>query len=417
MTTAPGEQTDAEGPFAGRLRRAGELVAAGRLPEAESEITGALETSPQDLRALKLLALVRFKLGRLAEAREVYRAALDVAPEDATVRLNLGLIALKLDWFEEAVTELEAATRLRPQDDRAWSYLGYAYARVGAHARAAEAFRRAGQHELAAEMDRAGAASSPAPSVAAPAAPGADALPPAGSVEIAPLSEFVVSRLLRVEDEPVSWAGAGVLRLHGGPDLHVRHSALLAARGPAQVASAGRRVRGRVTSDLLGSPGDPFVRCAGGAEVWICSPRGRAMVVLALDQDVLYLREDRVLGFEGELAWESGRVPWDDTPLLQFRGGGRVVLACGRDEVLALPVGEGAPLEVTGARLIGWIGRVVAHSVPLAEGERAPRIACEGEGVLLLSRHGEPAQPDHEPAQPDHDGEGAPHPGGAGLHR
>src|SRR6185369_16864711 len=104
--TEPAEPREQD--FARHLRRAGELIGAQRLPEGELEILKALALSPRDLRALKLLALVRFKLGRLAEAREVYRTAHEVAPEDAAVRLNLGLIALKLDWFEEAISELES---------------------------------------------------------------------------------------------------------------------------------------------------------------------------------------------------------------------------------------------------------------------------------------------------------------------
>jgi len=79
-----------------QLRRASELVSAQRLPEAEAELLGAQRVSPRDLRVLKLLALVRFKLGRLAEAGQIYREAAQVAPEDPAVRLNLGLIALKL---------------------------------------------------------------------------------------------------------------------------------------------------------------------------------------------------------------------------------------------------------------------------------------------------------------------------------
>jgi len=127
---------------------------AQRLPEAELQLLRAQADAPHDLRVLKLLALVRFKLGRLAEARQIYREAAQIAPEDAAIRLNLGLIALKLDWFDEAVTELETTVRLHPDDRRAWSYLGNACARTGARGQAAAAFRRAGQHELAAEMER-----------------------------------------------------------------------------------------------------------------------------------------------------------------------------------------------------------------------------------------------------------------------
>lgn len=103
--TALAEPSPEEQALVARLRRTSELVTAQRLPEAESELLVAQGLSPRDLRVLKLLALVRFKLGRLAESRQVYREASEVAPDDPTIRLNLGLIALKLDSFAEAALE------------------------------------------------------------------------------------------------------------------------------------------------------------------------------------------------------------------------------------------------------------------------------------------------------------------------
>jgi hypothetical protein len=388
LEAAPAE--DREPDFARHLRRAGELIGAQRLPEGELEILKALALSPRDLRALKLLALVRFKLGRLAEAREVYRTAHEVAPEDAAVRLNLGLIALKLDWFEEAISELESATRLSPEDQRAWSYLGYAYARTGAKARAAAAFRKAGQQEVAMEIERA------APQGALAAALGAE--PPAARTQEAP-----VATPAEIATEQTSAAGYafshlynenaprtrdGVLHLSVIGETHVRQSALLAAAGDVRIEEARRRRRGRVTDELLGSLDDLFVRCLGEGDLWLTiPPRGRGLVALTLDQDVLYLREERVVAFDGEVVWESGRVPWDGLPLLQFRGTGRVVADAGRGDVVALRVPEGRAMTVARARLIGWLGRVVVQSLrePTTTNP-LPHVTCEGEGVLLLSK-------------------------------
>jgi tetratricopeptide (TPR) repeat protein len=392
--TAPADTREQD--FARHLRRAGELIGAQRLPEGELEILKGLALSPRDLRALKLLALVRFKLGRLAEAREVYRTAHEVAPEDAAVRLNLGLIALKLDWFEEAVSELESATRLAPEDQRAWSYLGYAYARIGNKARAAAAFRRAGQEEVAVEIERA----TPATGLAATLAPQALAvksatvaktaeMPVAVPVEIAAeqssATGFAFSRLISDREAP---GGDGVLHLAVLGEAHVRQSALLAAAGELRIGEAHRRRRGRMTDELLGSLDDLFVRCLGDGEMWLTvPPRGRGLVALSLDQDVLYLREERVVAFDGDAVWESGRVPWDGLPLLQFRGTGRVVADVGRGDVVALRVPEGRSMTVARARLLGWLGRVVVQSLrePGADNP-LPHVTCEGEGVLLLSK-------------------------------
>ena len=104
--------------FRAHMRRANSLVAERRLADAEQEIVRALAGDPDDLQALKLLALVRFRLGRLEEAGEAYRRVTTAAPADAAARMNLGLIALKLERFEEAVAELETALRLRPDDQR-----------------------------------------------------------------------------------------------------------------------------------------------------------------------------------------------------------------------------------------------------------------------------------------------------------
>jgi tetratricopeptide (TPR) repeat protein len=386
LESAPVE--DREQDFARHLRRAGELIGAQRLPEGELEILKALALSPRDLRALKLLALVRFKLGRLAEAREVYRTAHEVAPEDAAVRLNLGLIALKLDWFEEAISELESATRLAPEDQRAWSYLGYAYARTGAKARAAAAFRKAGQQEVALEIERA----APAGGLAAALVPEAPLARP----------EPAVASAAEIATEQTSAAGYafshlyndsarnrdGVLHLTVIGETHVRQSALLAAAGEVRIEEARRRRRGRITDELLGSLDDLFVRCLGDGDLWLTvPPRGRGLVALTLDQDVLYLREERVVAFDGEVVWESGRVPWDGLPLLQFRGTGRVVADAGRGDVVALRVPEGRAMTVARGRLIGWLGRVVVQSLrePTAVNP-LPHVTCEGEGVLLLSK-------------------------------
>jgi Tfp pilus assembly protein PilF/uncharacterized protein (AIM24 family) len=384
LESAPAEEREQD--FARHLRRAGELIGAQRLPEGELEILKALALSPRDLRALKLLALVRFKLGRLAEAREVYRTAHEVAPEDAAVRLNLGLIALKLDWFEEAITELESATRLSPDDQRAWSYLGYAYARTGAKSRAAAAFRKAGQQEVALEIERGSPQGGLAAALTAdaPRSPEAPVSSPAEiATEQTSAAAYAFSHLYND-----ARTREGVLRLSVIGQTHVRQSALLAAAGEVRIEEATRRRRGRLTDELLGSLDDLFVRCLGEGDLWLTvPPKGRGLVALTLDQDVLYLREERVVAFDGEVVWESGRVPWDGLPLLQFRGTGRVVADAGRGDVVALRVPEGRAMTVARGRLIGWLGRVVVQSLrEPTSSNPLPHVTCEGEGVLLLSK-------------------------------
>jgi Flp pilus assembly protein TadD len=424
------EPSPEEQALVAKLRRTSELVSAQRLPEAEAELLVAQNLSPRDLRVLKLLALVRFKLGRLAEARQVYREASEVAPDDPTVRLNLGLIALKLDSFAEAALELEATVRLQPDDRRAWSYLGYAYARNASPAQAATAFRRAGQHELAAEMERAATPPLHAPDSAVveglplptpaeaaasrPLSPGMATPRPALSIDVTPvpalqsnypgigseemvtLGSFATARLLSLalRSKPVASLGQGVLRFSAGLETHVRQSTLLVALGGQGLSLGRRRTRGHLSDNNLASDSDRFFRVEGGGDLLLfSSDPERGLVALALDHDVFYVEEDRVVAWGDEVVWESGSVPGNGKALLQFRGTGRVVLLVGENELVAVRIAEGDCMTVPIERLAGWLGRVVVQGQPAREGEATVpglhHITCEGEGVLLLSRHGE----------------------------
>ena len=413
-------------PFVAHLASAGELVASKKFGEAEGEILRALSVSPSDAKALTLLALVRYKLGRLEEAHATYREIAGVSPHDAGARRNLGLLALKLGRFDDALPELEMAVRIAPGDTRAWSYLGYAYAKKGEVVQAAAAFRRAGQDALAGELDQAaklarpptpifGGASGrpvalapplpPIPSAAAterrpparrpdepvevraeaaahvvrPAAAEALEPPQPREVQPVPLLSFVLARLGQASSPAIA---PGAFRLTIADEAHARADAILAGAGAVQWEPGVRRAQGRITSEPLGCEGGaPYFRLTGGGDVWIAGPAG-AWLPLRLADDVLYVREDRVLAFEGSLTWEAGEVPNTGLRMLQFRGRGTVALQLPSDAI-AIKVTDDRPTLISAARLYGWVGRLVPH------GDRMPgaapfQLGCQGEGVVLL---------------------------------
>jgi tetratricopeptide (TPR) repeat protein len=407
--------------FAEHLASAGSLVAGQRYDEAEAEVLRALERVPAEPRALNLLALVRFKLGRLDEARATYREIAVQTPGDPAVRRNLGLLALKAERLDEAVAELELAARLAPDDKRSWSYLGFAYTRSGEALAAAAAFRRAGQDAVADELEAASPPSVVAepPSAAAPTSPppplaaapaAADGSRPAGQTfassssglgasisalsswsdaierrspetRSVPMVSFVLSSLGLSPGSgvPAMVKSGAPVRLSTRDGAHVRADAVLASVGASPGERAVRRVRGRPSGEWLGSPLRPFYRLSGPGEVWVAGASNR-WAALTLDEDILYVREDRVLAFDGGVTWEAGRIPGDGLRMLQFRGRGQVVLQLG-GMPSAIRIGEEAPARVARGALLGWVGRVVAHR-PRREGPL--QISCEGDGVMLL---------------------------------
>ena len=414
------------------LAAAAEQLAGKHYRQAEVELLRALSTAPADLRALKLLALVRFKLGKLDEAHTAYREIATRQPDDAAIQRNFGLVSLKLARFDDAVAALELATRLAPDDRRTWSHYGFALTKRGDSVAAALAFRRAGQDLLAAQLEPAVAAvpadqdTSPVASGEPPARPsdgdgdraasearGNGASPPAArpappeSVSLivaagatralapvapgfpppvmtsVPLVSFVVAGLARGAMPLLPTATAVAFPVED--EAYVRRDAALAWTGAASATwrPAFRRVRGRASERPLGGDnGRGFYRVAGAGALWLAGPPGHWATV-TLDDDIFYLREDRVLAFDQGVSWEAGRIPGDGLRLLQFRGSGRVALRFDAPPA-AVRVTPAGPLFVPRGRLFGWVGRIVPH------GRRGPsddgpfQIECEGEGIVLL---------------------------------
>ncbi|MES1204583.1 MAG: AIM24 family protein, partial [Pseudomonadota bacterium] len=221
-----------------------------------------------------------------------------------------------------------------------------------------------------------------------------------------PLVGYAVARLAPPAENAAGAAGAmwvgSTARLAIGDEIFVRADAAVACTGSARWEAAHRRVRGRSTPQRLGGDDRPFFRVTGRGELFVAAPAGSAgrLVPLLLDDDSVYLREDRVLAFEGSVSWEYGHVPRGDLRMLQFRGRGVVAIrAIG--EPGAVKVTPDKPLFAAAPHLLGWIGRVVARGGPAGQdggdggdgGDGAASttpaaspfgITCEGEGVVLI---------------------------------
>jgi hypothetical protein len=208
----------------------------------------------------------------------------------------------------------------------------------------------------------------PLPPIAAAPAPGAAELagsigdPAARPVEAVPVSllAFVLSRLGQALGPTLP---VGPLRLSVADEIHVRRDAVLAGSGALEWQPAFRRTQGRRGTEPLGTDAAPFFRLTGAGEVWVAGTRARWLPV-ALAEDVLYVREDRVLAFDGQVSWEAGTVPGVGVRMLQFRGRGTVALEL-EEAPLAIKVTEDRPTLLAGGRLVGWVGRLVPYGARL----------------------------------------------------
>jgi uncharacterized protein (AIM24 family) len=86
----------------------------------------------------------------------------------------------------------------------------------------------------------------------------------------------------------------------------------------------------------------------------------RLAAVMVVPGELLYLREDFLVGFEGSLRHESGRLARGESgqyPMVQFSGEGAVVMEL-EGQLRSLAVSNSAPVTVADARVVGWTGRL-----------------------------------------------------------
>jgi tetratricopeptide (TPR) repeat protein len=433
------ESAGDERRLAEHLQRAGELLRGEKLDDAEREIECALRIRPQDLRARNLRGLFLFRAARYDEALAAYLELCGAYPNDAALRLNLGLVELRVGRHAEAAENLKRVVAAEPDNARAQGYLGLALMRAGELAQARDAFHRAGQEELARQVEERmahlgeeavaarldlrraanegekildadqpfGAVELEAPVDEAkrggawqlrvpgerPPLPGPEGPAPSGRFEPLvlspplPVAAFATARLLRAGamGEPFALAEGGMLVVRVDGKLPTRTFGAIASSGQLTFEPLMRRVRGQPTDEPFGDGADAMFQ-ANGHGLVVVAPRGAKFTALSLADDIVYVREASLFAFEENLHWENGRVPGggpDSMRVVQFRGTGRLVVRAAR-AAFSLKIEPEQPMYVEATTLLGWIGRVVPRVLHGQDGEPTPYIECSGEGVLIL---------------------------------
>jgi hypothetical protein len=224
---------------------------------------------------------------------------------------------------------------------------------------------------------------------APPAAPADDAttvgLPPAlalpGESRIGLVGTGAL--VVRISDEAaLSFAG--------------RLDAVRVVAGAASTRVLHRRTRDAELTEVLGGVGSPMVRITGQGHLVLGPRPGHTVSLLSLDGGVAFVLEERLLGFQLGLAYESGRIALEypgerargaseGAAVVQLRGAGSFVLElAGALASVASPPGQ--PLIVRREWLVGWFGRLVAQALAPADAPGGQRglIGFSGEGSVLV---------------------------------
>jgi uncharacterized protein (AIM24 family) len=167
--------------------------------------------------------------------------------------------------------------------------------------------------------------------------------------------------------------------------LPTRTLGAIASTGQLVFEPLTRRIRAQSSDEPFGEGAEAMFVAVGRGRM-VVAARGARFALLALTDDIVYVRESALFAFEESLAWESGRIPGSGAEALrvvQFRGSGRLVMRTERAPY-TLKIEPDAPLYVDHKTLLGWIGRVVPRQLHADDGRLEPYVECSGEGVLIV---------------------------------
>ena len=429
MATGHGAGRSAQDDFVYHLHRGSSLLLSEHVSDAKEELEQALALQPRDAKSQDLLAGVYYRLGLYPRAIRLWSGLVRSIPEEPTLRVNLALVLFKTGQADAAREHIDAALKAAPLHKRAWGYLGLIHWRQGRIAEAQVAFVKAEQHSMARRMEEALAMTSPG-SVEAPPMDHLDehdraAMRGAAEEALEQLEGFSVEPSMRpvrrsgaweaVEpgeestappprlksrrpvDGPrslASFLGDCSVSLDPGQSMAAMDGALHVQTRHDVCLRLGRltSLRGELETTAIPSGdgkflggGDPLWRLVGPVDLITRSVHAELHVVDVEDQ-VFFVEESRVVGFDASLRFEVAELPLGDDPklVLQFQGEGSIAFGASAPKVL--PLNSGEELRIQPDRLVAWCGRLFPSgghgTAPYSAG--SPRLVLRGEGYVVV---------------------------------
>jgi uncharacterized protein (AIM24 family) len=184
-------------------------------------------------------------------------------------------------------------------------------------------------------------------------------------------------------------SGVALVRTSAVAGFAARLEALRASSNALSMKLLERHVKGKSTGESFGGASSPVVHATGEGQLVLGPRPGRKLSSFTLEEDMCFVREEVLLGFDGNLAFENGRLGTGEgefVAVVQLRGRGTVVLEA---------IGETLTLEVMGSRglsvrrevVLGWFGRLVPRALAPSEAPCGQRglVSFAGEGRVLVA--------------------------------
>lgn len=184
-------------------------------------------------------------------------------------------------------------------------------------------------------------------------------------------------------------SGVALVRTAPATGFAARLEALRVSSNALTMKLLERHVKGKPTGESFGGVGSPLVHATGEGQLVLAPRAGRKLSSFTLEDDMCFVREEVLLGFDGELVFENGRLATGEgefVAVVQLRGKGAVLLeAIG--EILTLEVQGNRSLSVRREVVLGWFGRLVPRALAPSEAPCGQRglVSFAGEGRVLVA--------------------------------
>jgi len=214
-----------------------------------------------------------------------------------------------------------------------------------------------------------------------------------------PASQVSTAAKLALDTRLAFPAGSGAL-LHPSGLVLVRVEQSFAVRPPAirimgpdsgafKSAPLHRRARMRTMDEPLGGTASPMAMLTGSGQLALAPHPEHHLLAVRLDDEFLYVREVCLVGFDGGLSYENGRLAafeGDAVAMVQIRGRGCVVIETA-GAIASMEVNKDRPATVAREIVLGWTGRLLPIELPPEEAPAAAGgfVSFTGEGKVIVT--------------------------------
>ena len=171
-----------------------------------------------------------------------------------------------------------------------------------------------------------------------------------------------------------------------GNVVYVRDKGIVSLTESLTIEQAYKRYRGKDTKSVFAEKKDDPIVLVYGKGVLVLKSDYTCIKEITLKNESMFLDDERLIAFQGDLEWENGRVEVQadkSINVTQIRGTADVFVGL-HDHLQSIQVHAEHYLSVRLSSLIGWYGKLIPRQSSVRHYNGESFISFHGEGVVFV---------------------------------